>query len=285
MLDMGFIHDIKRIMALLAKDKQNVLFSATFSNEIRRLADSLLNNPVIIEVARRNADSELVTQLIHPVDQARKRELLTHLVSNGNWQQVLVFMRTKHGADRLAEQLSRSNIEAAAIHGNKTQGARTKALAQFKRGAVRVLVATDIAARGLDIQELPHVINFEMPNVAEDYIHRIGRTGRAGSHGIAISLVAREETHLVRDVERLLNRKLDREIVVGFEPTAAFNESARPGHRPQGRKPQGGRPSTGGKPAFGKPGFGNRSGGNARSGYEHRTGGQRSGRPSSLRGD
>ena len=285
MLDMGFIHDIKRIMALLAKDKQNVLFSATFSNEIRRLADSLLNNPVIIEVARRNADSELVTQLIHPVDQARKRELLTHLVSNGNWQQVLVFMRTKHGADRLAEQLSRSNIEAAAIHGNKTQGARTKALAQFKRGAVRVLVATDIAARGLDIQELPHVINFEMPNVAEDYVHRIGRTGRAGSHGIAISLVAREETHLVRDVERLLNRKLDREIVVGFEPTAAFNESARPGHRPQGRKPQGARPSTGGKPAFGKPGFGNRNGSNARSGYEHRTGGQRSGRPSSLRGD
>ncbi|HLU77880.1 MAG TPA: DEAD/DEAH box helicase [Burkholderiales bacterium] len=260
MLDMGFIHDIKRVMALLRKDRQNVLFSATFSGEIRKLADSLLNDPVVIEVARRNQESELITQRIHPVDHARKRELLTHLISEGEWQQVLVFARTKHGADRLADQLSRANIEAAAIHGNKSQGQRTRALAQFKRGAVRVLVATDIAARGIDIEELPHVVNYELPNVAEDYVHRIGRTGRAGSSGMAVSLVSREEAPLMRDIERLLKRKLDREIVVGFEPTDAFDPAALPNRRPQGRKPQGGRPN-GGKPGFGKsssgkPGFG-----------------------------
>ncbi len=233
MLDMGFIHDIRRILALLPQQRQSMLFSATFSNEIRKLAGALLRDPELIEVARRNADSELVTQRIHPVDQSRKRELLTQLIDEGEWQQVLVFMRTKHGANRLADQLANSAITAAAIHGNKSQGARTRALADFKKGKVRVLVATDIAARGLDIAELPHVVNFELPNVAEDYVHRIGRTGRAGSHGVAISLVSREEESLLRDIERLLQRKLDREPVVGFERTA----NAAPAAAPRGRAP------------------------------------------------
>ena len=257
MLDMGFIHAIRRIMALLRKDRQNVLFSATFSPEIRRLADSLMNDPAVVEVARRNLESELVTQRVHPVDQSRKRELLTHLVSANDWQQVLVFTRTKHGADRLAEQLSRANIEAAAIHGNKSQGQRTRALEQFKRGKVRVLVATDVAARGLDIEALPHVVNFELPNVPEDYVHRIGRTGRAGASGVAVSLVAREEAPLMRDIERLLKRKLEREIVPGFEPNEKFVEPA-PRSRPE-RKPQSGRANGNaafGKASTGKDGFG-----------------------------
>ena len=221
MLDMGFIHDMKRIMAALPKERQSLLFSATFSEEIRGLASSFLRDPKIIEVARRNLESELVTQKVYSVEQARKRELLTKLIVEGDWQQVLVFARTKHGANRLAEQLDKSGIEADAIHGNKSQGARTRALADFKRGAVRVLVATDIAARGLDIQELPHVVNYELPNVPEDYVHRIGRTGRAGSSGEAISLVAREEEGLIRDIERVLKRKLLREVVKGFERGSA----------------------------------------------------------------
>ncbi len=218
MLDMGFIRDIRRILALLPAKRQNLLFSATFSNEIRQLADGLLQSPAMIEVARRNAESELVAQRIHPVDAWRKRELLTHLVSSGDWRQVLVFTRMKSGANRLAEQLCKDGIEATAIHGNKSQPARTRALAGFKAGTVRVLVATDIAARGLDIEELPHVVNFELPNVPEDYVHRIGRTGRAGSTGEAISLVAKEENSLLADIEKLLTRRIDRQVVPGFEP-------------------------------------------------------------------
>ncbi|MGH8698931.1 MAG: DEAD/DEAH box helicase, partial [Burkholderiales bacterium] len=190
MLDMGFIHDIRKVLRVLPANRQNLLFSATYSDEIRTLADSILRDPVQVEVARRNAESELVTQRVHPVDQGRKRALLAQLVASGDWRQVLVFTRTKHGANRLAEQLCKDGIEATAIHGNKSQGARTRALAGFKAGEVRVLVATDIAARGLDIEELPHVVNYELPNVPEHYVHRIGRTGRAGTPGEAISLVS-----------------------------------------------------------------------------------------------
>jgi ATP-dependent RNA helicase RhlE len=218
MLDMGFIRDIRRILALLPAKRQNLLFSATFSNEIRKLADGLLHAPAMVEVARRNAESELVAQRVHPVDSWRKRELLTHLVASGDWRQVLVFTRMKSGANRLAEQLCKVGIEATAIHGNKSQPARTRALAGFKAGTVRVLVATDIAARGLDIEELPHVVNFELPHVPEDYVHRIGRTGRAGSTGEAISLVSPEERPLLADIEKLLTRRIDSQIVPGFEP-------------------------------------------------------------------
>jgi ATP-dependent RNA helicase RhlE len=221
MLDMGFIRDIRRILALLPARRQNLLFSATFSNEIRKLADGLLHAPAHVEVARRNAESELVVQRVHPVDGWRKRELLTHLVSAGDWRQVLVFTRMKSGANRLAEQLCKAGIEATAIHGNKSQPARTRALAGFKAGTVRVLVATDIAARGLDIEELPHVVNFELPHVPEDYVHRIGRTGRAGSTGEAISLVAVEENALLADIEKLLTRRIERQVVAGFEPGQA----------------------------------------------------------------
>ncbi len=218
MLDMGFIHDIRKVLALLPKDRQNLLFSATFSDEIKKLADSLLNSPVLIEVARRNTATELVTQVIHPVDRERKRELLSFLIGSNNWKQVLVFTRTKHGANRLSEQLQRDGISAAAIHGNKSQGARTRALADFKQGAVRVLVATDIAARGLDIDQLPHVVNFELPNVPEDYVHRIGRTGRAGNEGEAVSLVCVDERQLLKDIERVLRRDIPKVVISGYEP-------------------------------------------------------------------
>ena len=235
MLDMGFIHDIRRIIALLPKERQNLLFSATFSDEIRRLADGLLNAPALIEVARRNAASELVAQRVHPVPAARKRELLAHLVAAGDWRQVLVFTRSKHGANRLAEQLTRGGIHATAIHGNKSQPQRTRALTDFKAGSVRVLVATDIAARGLDIEALPHVVNFDMPHVAEDYVHRIGRTGRAGSQGEAISLVAPEELPLLAAIEKLLVRRLERQTVAGFETSGMDQREARhsKGHNPQ----------------------------------------------------
>jgi len=218
MLDMGFIHDIKKVLALLPKARQNLLFSATFSDEIKRLADGLLNNPVLIEVARRNTASETVEQVIHPVDKSNKRKLLSYLIGSQNWQQVLVFTRTKHGANRLAQQLDKDGLSSAAIHGNKSQGARTRALADFKSGKVRVLVATDIAARGLDIDQLPHVVNYELPNVPEDYVHRIGRTGRAGNEGKAVSLLSLDENKLIRDIERLLKRQLPREVIAGFEP-------------------------------------------------------------------
>jgi ATP-dependent RNA helicase RhlE len=217
MLDMGFIHDIKKVLALIPKQKQTLLFSATFSNDIKRLADSLLKSPVLIEVARRNTASETVTQVVHPVDKSRKRELLSFLIGSNEWKQVLVFTRTKHGANRLTEQLGKDGISAAAIHGNKSQGARTRALAEFKSGKVRVLVATDIAARGLDIDQLPHVVNYELPNISEDYVHRIGRTGRAGNEGEAMSLVCVDELKLLKDIERLIKRDIPKDVIEGFE--------------------------------------------------------------------
>ena len=218
MLDMGFIRDIRKVLALLSKQKQTLLFSATFSNEIKRLASDLLKSPTSIDVARRNTASEIVTQVVHPVDKNRKRELLSYLIGSKNWKQVLVFTRTKHGANRLCKQLITDGITAAAIHGNKSQGARTKALADFKSGKGRVLVATDIAARGLDINQLPHVVNFELPNVPEDYVHRIGRTGRAGNEGEAMSLVCVDELIFLKDIESLLKRAIPKVVIDDFEP-------------------------------------------------------------------
>lgn len=218
MLDMGFIHDIRRVLAKLPSKRQNLLFSATFSDDIKALAEKLLHNPLEIEVARRNTASEQVTQHVHFVDKKRKRELLSQMIGQGNWQQVLVFTRTKHGANHLAEQLNKDGIRSAAIHGNKSQGARTRALADFKSGDIRVLVATDIAARGLDIEELPHVVNYELPNVPEDYVHRIGRTGRAAATGEALSLVCVDEHKLLRDIEKLLKKEIPRITTPGYEP-------------------------------------------------------------------
>jgi ATP-dependent RNA helicase RhlE len=219
MLDMGFIHDIRRIVQLLPEKRQNLLFSATYSDDIRRLADGLLKRPKLIEVARRNAAAETVMQAAHPVDKARKRDLLAHLFRREGWHQVLVFTRTKAGANRLVEHLGREGITAAAIHGNKSQSARTRALDDFKSGSVRALVATDIAARGLDIVDLPQVVNFELPNVAEDYVHRIGRTGRAGAGGRALSLVSHDERGLLDGIQRLLRKEIALDPVVGFEPS------------------------------------------------------------------
>ncbi|HJP37837.1 MAG: DEAD/DEAH box helicase [Gammaproteobacteria bacterium] len=218
MLDMGFIRDIRKVLKVLPAHRQNLLFSATFSKEIRKLADNLLNSPIEVQVARRNTTVELVTQIVHPVDRRRKRELLSHLIGAENWQQVLVFTRTKHGANRLAEQLSNDGLKATAIHGNKSQGARTRALADFKSGAARVLVATDVAARGLDIDRLPHVVNYELPNVPEDYVHRIGRTARAGHEGHAISLVCIDELKLLESIEHLLESKIEQQTIPGYEP-------------------------------------------------------------------
>jgi ATP-dependent RNA helicase RhlE len=220
MLDMGFIHDIRRVLALMPQDgsRQNLLFSATFSAEIKQLANRLLDNPVPIQVARKNSAAERIDQVVHFVDKGRKRELLSHMIGSQNWSQVLVFTRTKHGANRLAKQLEKDGLHSAAIHGNKTQGARTRALADFKNGSVRVLVATDIAARGLDIDQLPHVVNFELPNVAEDYVHRIGRTGRAGNEGEAVSLVCVDEHKLLRDIENLLKSEIPKVVIPGYEP-------------------------------------------------------------------
>jgi len=217
MLDMGFIHDIRRIIGLLPKQRQNLMFSATFPEEIRKLAATFMHRPVTVEVARRNTPAELVAQVQHPVDQARKRDLLAHLVKDNDWHQVLVFTRTKAGANRLAKHLVATGIEADAIHGNKSQPHRTRVLKRFKDDALRVLVATDIAARGLDIEELPHVVNFDLPHVAEDYVHRIGRTGRAGSSGEAVSLVSHEERPLMAAIERLMNRSVEQRAVPGFE--------------------------------------------------------------------
>ena len=231
MLDMGFIHDIRKILALLPKSRQNLLFSATFSDEIKKLADGLLDHPSLIEVARRNSATELVSQKVYRVDRERKGALLAHLVRENDWHQVLVFTRTKHGANRLAYQLTRGGIPALAIHGNKSQAARTRALSEFKDGSLQVLVATDIAARGIDISELPHVVNFELPNVAEDYVHRIGRTGRAGCEGEAVSLVCVDEDKLLSGIERLIKSKIRAEVVPGFEP----DPSIRPEPIPNGR--------------------------------------------------
>lgn len=218
MLDMGFINDIRKVLAVLPKTRQNLLFSATYSNEIKKLSESLLKSPEFIEVARQNTASEAVKQTIHPVDKAKKRDLLTHLINEGKWKQVLVFTRTKHGANRLTGQLEKDGITAVAIHGNKSQNARTKALADFKKGEVRVLVATDIAARGIDIDQLPHVVNYELPNVAEDYVHRIGRTGRAGNEGEAISLVCVDEDEYLANIEKLIKKEIPKQYIAGFKP-------------------------------------------------------------------
>ena len=222
MLDMGFIRDIRKILELVPKHKQTLLFSATFSDDIKQLASGLLHAPALVEVARRNTTVEAIRQRVYPVDKGRKRELLSNLITTNDWRQVLVFCRTKHGANRLAKQLGSDGIVAAAIHGNKSQGARTRALADFKSGQVRVLVATDIAARGLDIDQLPQVVNFELPNVPEDYVHRIGRTGRAGREGEAASLVCIDEASLLRDIEKLIGGRIPQQPIEGFEPDASI---------------------------------------------------------------
>lgn len=251
MLDMGFIRDIRRILAMLPEKRQNMFFSATFSAEIRGLADSFLRSPVEVAVARSTATADLISQAVHPVDKDRKRALLAHLIEQGDWRQVLVFTRTKHGANRLAEQLDKEGITADAIHGNKSQNQRTRTLAEFKEGRLRVLVATDIAARGIDIEQLPHVVNYELPNVPEDYIHRIGRTGRAGTAGQAISLVCPEEAGFLRDIERLIKTSVPRVPVEGFEPGpggarlehSAVSPPARHQREAQRREGNGNRPS------------------------------------------
>ncbi|HSE01623.1 MAG TPA: DEAD/DEAH box helicase [Burkholderiales bacterium] len=223
MLDMGFIPAIRRILALLPAKRQNLLFSATFPDEIRKLAGSFMRDPATVEVAPRNRPIELISQVAYPVHRDRKRELLAHLVKTGDWHQVLVFTRTKHGANRLAQQLERDGIEADAIHGNKSQPARTRALKRFKDNELQVLVATDIASRGLDIEELPHVVNYDLPHVAEDYVHRIGRTGRAGASGEAVSLVSGEDRPLFAAIERLINRRIEQRTIAGFEPGSSYH--------------------------------------------------------------
>jgi ATP-dependent RNA helicase RhlE len=255
MLDMGFIRDIRKILALLPEQRQNLLFSATFSDDIKQLSNTILKSPTLIEVARRNTAAEGVSQIIHPVDKNRKRELLSFMIGSENWHQVLVFTRTKHGANRLAEQLDKDGISAAAIHGNKSQGARTRALANFKQNDIRVLVATDIAARGLDINQLPHVINYELPHVPEDYVHRIGRTGRAGNEGEARSLVCVDEHKLLKDIERLLKHDIPKDTIAGYEPDPSIK--AEPINKGRAAKKTT-KPSRGGRP----PLHANTNGGN-----------------------
>ncbi|WP_455220864.1 DEAD/DEAH box helicase [Kaarinaea lacus] len=234
MLDMGFIRDIRKLLTRLPKQKQTLFFSATFSDDIKQLANGLLKSPTLIEVAQQNTASDRVAQVVHPVDKNRKRELLSYLIGSKNWKQVLVFTRTKHGADNLSRHLIADGIKAAAIHGNKSQGARTKALADFKSGKARVLVATDIAARGLDIDQLPHVVNYELPNNAEDYIHRIGRTGRAGNEGEAMSLVCVDELKLLKDIERLIKRDINKTVIDNFAPDLSIKpEPIQNGRRKQ----------------------------------------------------
>ncbi|AOO66066.1 DEAD/DEAH box helicase [Sulfurospirillum halorespirans] len=237
MLDMGFIKDIRRVISLLPAKRQNLLFSATYSDDIKKLCESILKNPAIVEVARRNTSSELVNQRVIIVDCKRKTALLGKLINENKWEQVLVFTRTKHHANKVSEYLAKIGISSAAIHGNKSQSARTKALADFKNGSIKVLAATDIAARGLDIDQLPHVVNLELPNIAEDYVHRIGRTGRAGNNGEAISLVCVDEHDYLRGIEKLINKKFEREIIEGFEPDP--NIKAEPIQQGRGPKPQG----------------------------------------------
>jgi ATP-dependent RNA helicase RhlE len=291
MLDMGFIHDIRKVLAVLPQKKQSLLFSATFSDDIKALADRLLNQPALIEVARRNATADTIAQKVHPVGRERKKDLLAHLIKAGDWHQVLVFTRMKHGANRLTEFLNKEGITAMAIHGNKSQGARTKALSEFKSGELAVLVATDIAARGIDIDQLPHVVNYELPNVPEDYVHRIGRTGRAGATGEAVSLVCVDEAGFLADIEKLIKRTIPREVVPGFEPDPAekpepiqlgrrtLNGAGRGagrgnggggggGGRPQGQGARGGRPEGQGARGPGGGGGGGRGpgGGGARQG-------------------
>ncbi len=257
MLDMGFIHDIRRVIALLPPKRQNLLFSATFPDEVREIIECIMDRPERIEAARRTMDAESVSQVVHFVDRDRKRELLSHLITTRSWKQVLVFTRTKHGANKLSEQLGKGGIPASAIHGNKSQTARTRALADFKQGRVRVLVATDIAARGLDIDRLPQVVNFELPNVPEDYVHRIGRTGRAGRNGEAVSLVSGEERVLMHGIQRLLKRDIPVVEIDGFKPSAGFQNAA-----PLSRN---GRPRS----SAGAGAWRGRSGGHGREGYRN----------------
>jgi ATP-dependent RNA helicase RhlE len=251
MLDMGFIRDIRKVLAVLPKQRQNLLFSATFSDEIKALADGLLNKPAMIEVARRNSTVEVIAQKIHPVDRDKKHPMLAHLIKSRDWHQVLVFTRTKHGANKLVEQLGADGIGALAIHGNKSQSARTRALSEFKDGTLTVLVATDIAARGIDIDQLPHVVNYDLPNIPEDYVHRIGRTGRAGATGEAVSLVCVDEHDMLKDIEKLIKQTLPREVIPGFEPDPNARaqpvqlRSGAPGHRNGGNGGGGKRPPAG----------------------------------------
>ncbi|MBK8727660.1 MAG: DEAD/DEAH box helicase [Holophagaceae bacterium] len=253
MLDMGFINDIRKIISLLPKKRQNLLFSATYTDEIRKLAGTILTDPAFVQVAARNTAAELVRQVVHPVDRERKRELLSHIIKAKNLDQVLVFTRTKHGASRLAQQLDRDGIDSAAIHGDKSQPQRIKALQDFKDGAIRVLVATDIAARGLDIDSLPHVVNYELPHVPEDYVHRIGRTGRAGSEGEALSLVCVDEHKLLKEIEKVLRRPIEKELVHGFAPDPNIAPEpitqGRSGAGGGSRGPRSPRPGGGGRPA------------------------------------
>src|SRR5574343_581071 len=275
MLDMGFIHDIRRVLAILPPRKQSLLFSATFSDDIKSLAERLLDNPKVIEVARRNATADTIAQKIHPVDRDRKKELLAHLIQANNWHQVLVFTRMKHGANRLVEFLTKQGITAMAIHGNKSQSARTRALSEFKTGELQVLVATDIAARGIDIDQLPHVVNFELPNVPEDYVHRIGRTGRAGAEGEAVSLVCVDENKLLVDIEKLIRRPLPSSQLPGVEVDPSIAAEPIPNGRnaprgggggrgaPRGGSQPAGKPGQGGKPEGARQGQGGpRNGGN-----------------------
>jgi ATP-dependent RNA helicase RhlE len=246
MLDMGFIHDIKKILAKLPAKRQNLLFSATLSPEIQRLADSLLNAPARLEVQATKPTVDGVTQIVHPVDRAQKSALLSFLIGSGSWNKTLVFTRTKRGADRLTRHLQKDGIGAAAIHSDKSQGTRTRTLADFKKGTLSVLVATDIAARGLDIDQLPHVLNFDLPYVPEDYIHRIGRTARAGNTGDAVSLVSSEEAGLLSGIERLLGNRLPKKVVTGFEPRHTVDNASRPNEyrRPPRTAGYNGRPAT-----------------------------------------
>ncbi len=279
MLDMGFIHDIKRVIKLVPKVRQNLLFSATFSDEIRALASTFLVNPEYVESERRNTAPELVKQFVYKVDRERKRDLLVELIRDKGWYQVLVFTRTKWGANGLADKLLKAGIEADAIHGNKSQNARTRALANFKSGKLHVLVATDIAARGIDINELPHVVNFELPNVAEDYVHRIGRTGRAGTEGAAVSLVCVDEIKLLHDIERLLKKQIDvvdcpeyaPDPSIRAEPILMRSAGARGGQRSQGARSGNGGARSGAPKAPGGPrsGAGKPGGGSHRSGTRH----------------
>ena len=257
MLDMGFIHDVKKVLARLPEKRQNLLFSATFSKDITDLAGKLLHNPERIEVTPPNTTVERIEQRVYRIGASHKRALLAHLITQGAWEQVLVFTRTKHGANRLAEYLEKHGLTAAAIHGNKSQNARTKALADFKASTVRVLVATDIAARGLDIDQLPHVVNFELPNVEEDYVHRIGRTGRAGRNGEAISLVARDEEKLLKSIERMTRQKIADGELMGFDASTIEAEKPEtrerpPANKPRGREPRGDKPASGGRKDKGK---------------------------------
>ena len=256
MLDMGFIRDIQKILALLPARRQTLLFSATFTDEIKQLASKFLKTPALVEITPRNTAAELVRQVVHPVDRERKRALLAHIITTRKLDQVLVFTRTKHGANRLSEQLDRDGIDSMAIHGNKSQPQRIKALEDFKKGSIRVLVATDIAARGLDIDMLPHVVNYELPQVPEDYIHRIGRTGRAGTEGEALSLVCVDEQRLLRDIEKLLRKDLPKEVVAGFAPDPSIPaEPIQTGRQSGGRGPsRSARPASSGQPPRGERG-------------------------------